>query len=163
MLWVSDFNHPNLLLMDHLKIFCTVIYIGLDFVPLTSMDFGSCCQTVEQCVFWYVYRHHKELWDSVSNEAGHWLNGCSQALCTLLERNGKTIYLRTSGFLPICTTAFPDKLLNMLSITLAANIFLSFLLWDIFRMGITLVFNDLAFLQLLSSVSQCYLLSFCLT
>jgi len=37
--------------MDHLKIFCAVTYLGLDFLQLTAMDFGSRCQTVEQCVF----------------------------------------------------------------------------------------------------------------
>lgn len=113
--------------MAHLKIFCTVTYLGLDFVPLTLVDFGSHCQTVEQCVFWYVCRHRKEVRDSVPNEAGPLLSGCFQALCTLLEGNGKTIYL-ISEFLPICATAFPDKLLNMLPIAVAANILLSFLL-----------------------------------
>lgn len=50
----------------------------------------------------------------------------------LLEGNGKTICLRTSEFLPICAVAFPDKLLNILSTAIAANILLSFLLCDIF-------------------------------
>jgi len=43
-----------------------------------------------------------------------------------LEGNGETIYL-TAEFLPICATVFPDKLLKVLSIAIAASIFLSFL------------------------------------
>lgn len=37
--------------MDHLKIFCTETYLGLDFVPLTSVDFGSGCQIVGNVYF----------------------------------------------------------------------------------------------------------------
>lgn len=50
----------------------------------------------------------------------------------LLEGNGKTIYIRTSEFLPVCATAFLDNLLNMPSIAIAASIFLSFLLCHMF-------------------------------
>lgn len=52
MLQVSDSNLPNLLLMDHLKIFCT--YLGLEFVPLTLVDFGSHSQTWVMCILVYL-------------------------------------------------------------------------------------------------------------
>lgn len=112
-------------------------------------------------VYFGSYAACKELWDLVPTKAGHRLNGCSQALCKVLEGNGKTIYLKTSKFLLICATAFTDITKHAVY-RYCCKGFPSFCV-IFFRMGITLVFNDLAFLWLLSSVSQCYLLSFCLT